>query len=92
MSKKIYLKKISLSLQLVGQFIARAVADDCLPPKFISSYKGRLESPEARIALDKADCLLNMKHGIVRLDNIWGCGGGNKPVKYLVKRVGVYLN
>lgn len=76
---------------LVGQFIARAVADDCLPPKFISSYKGQTESTEARSALDKADCLLNMKHGIVRLDNIWGCGGGNKPVQYLVKRMVLLL-
>lgn len=76
---------------LLGQFIARAVADDCLPPKFISSYKGQIENEPARVALDKADCLLNMKHGIVRLDNIWGCGGGNKPVKYLVKRMVLLL-
>jgi hypothetical protein len=25
-----------------------------------------------------------MKHGMVRLDNVWGVGGGIKPVKYLV--------
>ena len=71
----------------MGQFIARAVADDCLPPKFVLSYKGKLECLLARAALEKADVLLNLKHGIVRLDNIWGVGGGNKPVKYLVKRV-----
>ena len=38
-------------------------------------------------AIDKADVLLSMKHGIVRLDDVWGVCGGNRPVKYLVKRV-----
>lgn len=30
--------------QLLGQFIARCVADDCLPPKFITRYKGQVEN------------------------------------------------
>lgn len=40
-----------------------------------------------REAMLKADTLLTQKHGIVRLDNIWGIGGGLRPVKYLVKQV-----
>lgn len=76
---------------IVGQFIARAVADDCLPPKFVSSYKGKVDCPHARAALDKADILLNMKHGIVRLDNVWGTGGGLRPVKFLVKQIVLLL-
>ncbi len=28
-----------------------------------------------------------MKHGIVRLDNVWGVGGGLRPVKVLTKKV-----
>ena len=40
-----------------------------------------------RTALAKADVLLSMNHGIVRLDDVWGVGGGNRPVKYLVKKV-----
>ncbi len=28
-----------------------------------------------------------MKHGLVRLDNVWGVGGGVRPVKYLVKKI-----
>lgn len=76
---------------IVGQFIARAVADDCLPPKFVSSYKGKVDCPHARSALDKADILLNMKHGIVRLDNVWGTGGGLRPVKFLVKQIVLLL-
>ena len=43
-----------------------------------------MEDPEAKKALCRADTLLNMKHGMVRLDNVWGVGGGIKPVKYLV--------
>jgi programmed cell death protein 4 len=30
------------SPELLGQFIARAVADDCLPPKFLADHKGNL--------------------------------------------------
>jgi programmed cell death protein 4 len=35
--------------------------------------------------------LLNMKHGMVRLDNVWGVGGSIKPVKYLVSSGVTYL-
>ena len=38
---------LMLFLQNVGKFIARAVADDCLPPKFVSGFKGAVESKEA---------------------------------------------
>lgn len=40
-----------------------------------------------RIALERADVLLSMNHGIAHLDNIWGVGGGNRPVKYLSNKV-----
>ena len=30
------------SPDLLGQFIARAVADDCLPPKYLADHKGDL--------------------------------------------------
>ncbi|KAK6184988.1 hypothetical protein SNE40_007322 [Patella caerulea] len=76
---------------VVGQFIARAVADDCLPPKYISKYKGKLECAKSREALEKADVLLNQRHGIVRLDNIWGTGGGIRPVKSLIKNMVMLL-
>ena len=32
-----------------------------------------------------------MKHGMVRLDNVWGVGGGVRPVKYLVKKIVLLL-
>jgi len=33
--------------------------------------------------------LLSMNHGMAHLDNIWGVGGGNRPVKYLANKVHV---
>lgn len=32
-----------------------------------------------------------MKHGLVRLDNVWGVGGGLRPVKYLVRQMNLLL-
>ena len=40
-----------------------------------------------RVALDRAEVLLTMKRKMVRLDNVWGVGGGLRPVKHLVKEV-----
>lgn len=34
---------------------------------------------------------MSMKHGLVRLDNVWGVGGGVRPVKYLVKQIVLLL-
>jgi len=39
------------------------------------------------VALEKAEVLLSMNHGIAHLDNIWGCGGGNRPVILLTNKV-----
>ena len=38
-------------------------------------------------ALEKAQILLTMKHGIAHLHNVWGVGGGNRPVKNLKNKV-----
>ncbi|GFS90663.1 programmed cell death protein 4 [Nephila pilipes] len=76
---------------VLGNFIARAVADDCLPPKFVHNYKGKVECEHARAALEHADALLSMKHGLVRLDNVWGVGGGMRPVKYLINQMHLLL-
>jgi len=77
--------------QLMGKFIARAVADDALPPKFVQSYKGSVECPNTRASLQKADTLLSLPHGIVRLDNVWGEGGGIRPVRYLIQKIEMLL-
>jgi len=83
------------SPDLLGQFIARAVADDCLPPKYLADHIGDLpedgSAQHAEAALEKADVLLNMKHGIVRLDNIWGAASTLRPVKFLIKKIQLLL-
>jgi len=76
---------------ILGNFMARCIADDCIPPKFLQSYKGSVESEEAKVALCRADTLLSMKHGLVRLDAVWGVGGGIRPVKYLVRKIVLLL-
>ncbi|XP_076460642.1 programmed cell death protein 4-like [Babylonia areolata] len=77
---------------VVGKFIARAVADDCLPPKYVVRHKAEdVSCPHTKKAAEQADVLLNQKHGIVRLDNIWGTGGGIRPVKQLIKKIVLLL-
>jgi len=72
---------------ILGNFVARAVADDCIPPKFVQRYKGVVECSHARLAIEHADVLLSMKHGLVKLDSVWGVSGGMRPVKYLIKQI-----
>lgn len=77
--------------EVIGKFMARAVADDCLPPRYIQDYKKKAECKNSEEAISKADLLLNQKHGLVRLDNIWGTGGGIRPVKSLKKKMVMLL-
>lgn len=144
---------------MLGQFLARAVADHVLPMTFLERYKGKVDCVHgryanshltidtttsltaqltsfllirliclcccgmlkdsyyttrrerafvrlstfmcvpnvlifnvvvvclSRVALDRAAVLLSMKREMVRLDNVWGVGGGLRPVKHLVKEV-----
>ncbi|KAL2087049.1 hypothetical protein ACEWY4_018108 [Coilia grayii] len=77
--------------QLVGQFIARAVADDILSKSYIEGYKGKVDCEHARAALDRAAVLLKMTRGGLRIDNLWGTGGGQRPVNQLIKEVNLLL-
>ncbi|KAG5285902.1 hypothetical protein AALO_G00008770 [Alosa alosa] len=77
--------------QMLGQFIARAIADHVLPMSFLDHYKGKVDCDHARAALDRAAVLLSMKKEIVRLDNVWGVGGGQRPVKHLIKEMNLLL-
>lgn len=86
---------------VVGNFIARAVADDCIPPKYVTSAKEQLEAQgisnlnpaQARAykALTNANSLINAKRGLIRLDTVWGMTGGARPVKYLIKQMRLLL-
>jgi len=77
--------------QLVGQFIARAVRDQILSKSYIDSYKGRVDCEHTRAALDRAAVLLKMSMVGVRIDNLWGTGGGLRPVTQLVKEMNLLL-
>lgn len=77
--------------QLVGQFIARAVMDRILSKSYIESFKGRVDCEHARAALDRATVLLRMSMRGLRLDNLWGTGGGQRPVTQLIKEMVLLL-
>lgn len=38
-------------------------------------------------AMERAKVLITMKHGMARLDNVWGVGGGQRPVMFLISKV-----
>uniref|UniRef100_A0A1E1XBB3 Programmed cell death protein 4 n=1 Tax=Amblyomma aureolatum TaxID=187763 RepID=A0A1E1XBB3_9ACAR len=76
---------------VLGNFLARAVADDCVPPKYVQLNLEETDCLLSKQTLQHASTLLSMKHGLVRLDNVWGMGGGMRPVKYLVKKIQMLL-
>lgn len=77
--------------EVLGKFIARAIADDCLPPCFVKNVEDTRPESAQRKALHKADILLHVNHSMVRLDSIWGVGGGRRPVKHLIKKMVLLL-
>ncbi|XP_053623065.1 programmed cell death protein 4 isoform X1 [Plodia interpunctella] len=76
---------------LLSNFIARCVADDCLPPRFVQTQTQAELNAHAKQAIHRAETLLSMKQGLVRLDNIWGVGGGIRPVKSLIRQIQLLL-
>lgn len=89
---------------VLGNFIARAIADDCIPPKYVTNAKELLETKKntegqqltpaetrALTSLTYANSLINAKRGLIRLDTVWGLTGGARPVKYLIKQMRLIL-
>lgn len=85
---------------VLGNFIARAIADDCIPPKYVYNAKQVLETRGSALnpaetralkALTNANSLINAKRGLIRLDTVWGLTGGARPVKFLVKQMRLLL-
>ncbi|SPP78097.1 programmed cell death protein 4 [Drosophila guanche] len=76
---------------MLGNFMARAIADDCIPPKFVAKPEETLQLSEyAEQALRRADSLLH-KQGWAHLDNVWGMGGPLRPVKTITKQMTLLL-
>ncbi|XP_017465428.1 PREDICTED: programmed cell death protein 4-like [Rhagoletis zephyria] len=76
---------------LLGNFIARAVADDCIPPIYVHRSKETYTEKPMRTAVEKAHQLLSTRHGLINVDQIWGISGGMRPVKYLIKQMHLIL-
>lgn len=76
---------------LLGSFIARAVADDCLPPKYVTNPEIAGLNEHALAALKRADALLTLKQGWAHLDNIWGSAGPHRPVKIITTQMTLLL-
>ncbi|XP_004524871.1 programmed cell death protein 4 [Ceratitis capitata] len=77
---------------ILGNFLARAVADDCLPPKFVTKPTDLdAQNQLAIAAIRRADTLLHMKQGWAHLDNVWGMGGPLRPVKTITKEMTLLL-
>eukprot|EP00053_Salpingoeca_punica_P014573 m.132774 g.132774 ORF g.132774 m.132774 type:complete len:405 (-) comp16494_c0_seq3:1377-2591(-) len=80
---------------ILGRFMARAVADDCLAPAFINNHPasaGDFPNPGVRAAIKKAHTLISMSHGMARLEQIWGVHGVLKPVRALVNDIHAILD
>lgn len=78
---------------ILGNFIARAVADEVgsLCMGLISSWKELAPTEQAKACLTHAEVLLVDKVGMLRLNNIWGVGGGSQPVRALSRRIYMLL-
>ena len=60
--------------KLIAQFLARAVVDEVLPPSFLQDP---LVEGMGGEMVEQAKVLLSIKHGVVRLENVWGPGEGS---------------
>jgi len=76
---------------IMGNFVARAVADDCISAGFVHSRKDNPDNEHAKAALGHAEVLLLDKIAMLRLHNVWGVGGGGQPVRALSRRIEMLL-
>lgn len=76
---------------ILGNFIARAVADDCVPPKYAYDIEREDVCPQAREALIRACSLLSQHQGWGHLDDVWGVGGALRPVQTLTRQMAILL-
>lgn len=77
---------------LLANFVARSVADDCVPPKFVTNHDNSDElTASALSALKRAEALLSIKQGWAHLDAIWGVAGPLRPVQTITKQMNMLL-
>eukprot|EP00934_Nitzschia_sp_Nitz4_P000212 Nitzschia sp. Nitz4//scaffold13_size275219//121868//123456//NITZ4_000871-RA/size275219-augustus-gene-0.263-mRNA-1//-1//CDS//3329536005//212//frame0 len=62
---------------MIASFVARAVADEVLPPAYLSEQNN--ERPGEPV-IEKAIALLTREHSTARLEKVWGPGDG-RPVE-----------
>ena len=55
--------------RLVAKFLARAITDECLPPRYLE--RGAFIEAGGK-AVEEAKVLLSMKHGTSRMERVWG--------------------
>lgn len=82
--------------QVLGKFIARAVADELLAPAFVrrrrrSSSDSPPPTDDAVAAVTKAHALINTPQGLERLVHCWGTNGAHSPVEELRAKVQLCL-
>lgn len=77
---------------MLGNFIARAIADDCIPPVYAMAHENLDNLNEHALnALKRAQVLLSLKATMVHLDNIWGSAGPLRPVKTITQQMTLLL-
>lgn len=76
---------------LLGNFIARTVADDCIPPKYAYQSDREDLDQHGQAALVRATTLLSMHDGWGQLDNVWGVGGALRPVQTITQQMSLLL-
>eukprot|EP00038_Savillea_parva_P016538 m.17115 g.17115 ORF g.17115 m.17115 type:complete len:420 (+) comp3457_c0_seq1:1349-2608(+) len=77
--------------QVAGKFMARAVADEIMAPRFISSRPGPQDSDYAALAFNKARGLIVSPQGFGHLAHVWGSSGARSPVDELRSKVSLML-
>ena len=76
-----------MTYRYLAQFLARAVADELLPPAYLNDSYVQAYGAEV---VEESRTLLSRKHGVARVEKVWGPGDG-RPVTELKKEVTMLL-
>jgi len=76
-----------LAKQMMAQFLARALADEVIPPSFVMDP---LVQQLGGDVVNHAQRMLSSTHGVARMQRVWGPGDG-RPVSELKEAVDMLL-